>query len=42
MSLTLKMICVVLLIGGLGMFMRAYHLGNQSMGKIGKSLKERD
>jgi O-antigen/teichoic acid export membrane protein len=33
----LKMICIVIAVLGFGMFVRAYHYGNQSMGRIGKS-----
>lgn len=42
MSLTLKVICIVIGIFGIGMFLRAYHYGNQSMGRISESKKDRD
>ncbi len=42
MSLTLKIICLVIGVVGLIMFVRAYHYGNQSMGRIGKSNRDKD
>ncbi len=41
MSTTLIIICVVLGVFGIGLFMRAYHLGNQSLDKINKSQKSK-
>ncbi|WP_281259266.1 hypothetical protein [Polynucleobacter rarus] len=41
MSLTLKLICIGLGVFGLAMFLRAYHFGNQSMGRIGESKKNK-
>jgi O-antigen/teichoic acid export membrane protein len=38
----LKIACIVIAVLGLGMFVRAYHYGNQSMGRIGKSDKTDD
>ena len=42
MSTTLIIICVVLGVFGIGLFMRAYHLGNQSLDKINKSQKSKN
>jgi hypothetical protein len=36
MNTTLTTICVVLGIFGVGLFMRAYHLGNETLNKIDK------
>jgi len=37
MNTTLTIICVVLGVFGVGLFMRAYHLGNETLNKIHKS-----
>jgi hypothetical protein len=42
MSLTFQIICAVLLIFGIVIFARAYHLGNQSMDSIGKNKAEKN
>jgi len=41
MSLTFQVICAVLLIFGIVIFARAYHLGNQSIDSIGKNKAEK-
>jgi hypothetical protein len=37
MNTTLLIICVVLGVFGVGLFLRAYILGNESLGKISKT-----
>jgi hypothetical protein len=37
MNTTLQIICVVLGVFGIGLFLRAYHLGNETLGKINKT-----